>query len=269
MLLNCPHCKAPVPAAEINIPDNIAKCTECGQVFRISDAFEETFDNEHKTRLMLPNGIEVVPGLQLDIKLKWRKISRVKSYFFIGIMFSAIPLVSLVAMLSSPDNVPFFVSIIIGLFLLVGFYFLFKAISFLLNTTYLSVTAFELRSEHRPINFLGWKNLQFPREQVTQLYVERYEESRTNDRPDYAFNIMVFLKNREIVKLIGGLKSPQVAFYLEHQIEKYLRLEDRLMEGEYVPGQRDNRLLLQAAQQLEKMPVFLQRLVKNKLEEEA
>ncbi len=27
MLLNCPHCKSPVPGSEINIPDNIAKCT--------------------------------------------------------------------------------------------------------------------------------------------------------------------------------------------------------------------------------------------------
>lgn len=269
MLLNCPHCQAPIPGAEINIPKNIAKCTECGQVFRISDAFEAPFNNEYKTRLMLPDGIEVVPGLQLDIKLKWRKISRVISYFFIGMMFTFIPLISSLLVFSSPESIPFFVPLIMALFLLIGVYFLFKAISFLLNTTYLSVTAFELRSEHRPINFLGWKNLQFPREQVAQLYVERYEESRTNDRPDYAFNIMVFLKNRQIVKLIGGLKSPQVAFYLEHQIEKYLGLEDRPMEGEYIPGQRDNRLILQAAQQLEKMPVFLQRLIKEKLEKEA
>lgn len=217
----------------------------------------------------MPKGIEVVPGLQLDIKLKWRKISRVNSYFFIGMMFTFIPLISSVLMLSTPEASPFFVILMLGFFLLIGIYFLFKAISYLFNTTYLSATAFELSSEHRPINFLGWKDQQFPRDQVAQLYVERYEESRTNNRPNYAYNLLVFLKNGTTVDLIGGLKDPQVAFYLEHQIEKYLGLKDRPMEGEYIPGQRDHRLMLQVAQHLEKMPVFLQRLVKDKLEKGA
>lgn len=268
MLLNCPHCNAAIPSTEINIPDNIAKCAECNQVFRISDAVDNSFNNEHKTHLIMPQGIEVIPGLQLDIKLKWRLISRVRSYFFIGTMFTAIPLVGIVALTSNHQELPFFVPFVLGLFLLIGVYFLFKAISFLINTTYLSVTAFELRSEHRPINFLGWKNLQFSRDQVAQLYVERYEESRTNDRADYAYNVLVFLKNKEIVKLISGLKNPRVAFYLEHQIEKYMGLKDRPMEGEYIPGQRDPRLMLEVAKQLEKMPAFLQRIVKDKLEKE-
>lgn len=266
MLLNCPHCKLPVPGAEINIQENIAHCNECGKVFRISDAMKSTFNNEHKINLLLPEGLEVIPGLQLDIKLSWRKISPLKVYFLFGIAFTGMPLFATLMLSTSGNNPPFLIYCFLAFFCLIGSFFLFKAISLLLNTTYLSATAFELRSEHRPINFLGWKNEKIPRSEIIQLYVERYEVSRSNDRPNYAYNLLVMLKNGEAVKILSNLKKSETAFYLEHQIEKYLQLEDRPMDGEYLPGQRNPHMLLKAVEQLDKMPVFLQKLVKQQLD---
>ena len=46
----------------------------------------------------MPNGIEVVPGLQLDIQLTWRKLSRTWMYFIIGsVMTGMITLMGVLA----------------------------------------------------------------------------------------------------------------------------------------------------------------------------
>ncbi len=265
MLLNCPNCKSPVGGEAVNVPKNIAQCPECDSVFRISDALDMDFDNEHKTRILMPEGIEVVPGLQLDIKLIWRKLSRLSMYYIIGGIFAgtAIPVTLLLW-----NELPLIVLATMSLFLLVGLSFLFRAISNSINTTYITASSFDLQVEHRPINFLGWRDQVIDRENVTQLFVERYEESRTNDRANYAHNLLVVLKDGSEVKLISGLKEAKVAFYLEHQIEKRLGLDDRPMDGEYIPGQSDNRMLLKSLQQLDKMPKFLQRIVEKQFKDQ-
>lgn len=262
MLLNCPKCKTPVGGQAINISQNIAQCPECNSVFRISDAMDQHFNNEHKSKILMPEGIEVVPGLQLDIKLIWRKLSRLSLYYIIGGIFGGTSLAVSILLWS---ELPLIVMAVMSLFMIVGFSFLFKAISNTINTTFITASSFNLQVEHRPINFLGWRDRIIDREQIAQLFVERYEESRTNDRPNYAHNLLVVMKDGSEEKLITGLKEAKVAFYLEHQIEKRLGLEDRPMDGEYIPGQSDNRMLLKSLQQLDKMPKFLKRIVEERL----
>lgn len=265
MLLNCPKCKSPVGGTDINIQKNIGQCPNCDHLFRISDALDEDFNNEHKTNILMPEGIEVVPGLQLDIKLTWRKLSRVTMYIVLGSVFTGI--VGLVGILAFAQF-GFMLMLFMSLFLLVGLSFLFRGIANLLNTTYITASSFDLQIEHRPINFFGWKDQVIDREEITQLFVERYEESRTNDRANYAHNLLIVLQDGREEKLITGLKDAKVAFYLEHQIEKRLGLQDRPMAGEYIPGQSDNRMLLKSLQQLDKMPKFLQRLVEKRLNDQ-
>ena len=89
----------------------------------------------------------------------------------------------------------------------------------------------------------------------------------TNDRPDYAHNLMVVLKNGKEEKIISGIKKAEVAFYLEHQIEKRLGLTDRPMPGEYIPGKGSNEMLIKTIRDLEKMPRFLRDIVKKRLEQ--
>ena len=265
MLINCPKCKSPVGGDAINIQENIAQCPECKNVFRISDAMDQYFDNEHKTRILMPDGLEVVPGLQLDIKLIWRKLSRIKMYFLLGGIFTLVAVMCII-LLSSEVGLAL-ISLFMSLFLFVGLYFLFKAISNTVNTTYISASSFNLQVAHKPINFLGWRDRTYPKDEVVQLFVERFEESRTNDRPDYAHNLMVVLKNGKEEKIIGGIKKAEVAFYLEHQIEKRLGLTDRPMPGEYIPGKGSNEMLIKTIRDLEKMPRFLRDIVKKRLEQ--
>jgi hypothetical protein len=262
MKLQCPNCQSEIPGEDINIQQNIAQCPKCEQVCRISDALATQEDNSHKENIIMPDGISVVPGLQLDILLHLRKISRLGTYYLFGIAFTAMP--SLVLLLGSGDNtnegLPIFVLAILSLFLFIGLMMLSYAITLTINKTYLTASSFELRIENRPINLGPWKNKAFKRDEIDQLFVERYAESRTNNRPNYAYKLLLVLKDDKHVVLIKGLKKAEYAFYIEHQIEKYLAIEDRRMMGEYVPGQRVLPF------QLEQLPKFLQKLVKNRVE---
>ncbi len=268
MLLNCPNCNAAVGGEEINIARNIAHCSKCAHVFRISDAMGETFSNAHKTQIVMPEGIQLVPGLQLDIQLTWRKLSRWGIYLFIGFLFAGIPATVLAVLTVTEGGVPFVMYPFFSLFILVGLYFFFRGISNLLNTSYITASSFELSVEHRPISFLGWRNLSISKNDITQLFVTRFVESKTNDRPNYAYNLMAVLENGEQEYLIRNLKRAEVAFYIEHQIEQRLGLEDQPMEGEFIPGQSQRQLMLQSLAQLEKMPKFLQRIVERQMDKQ-
>lgn len=236
--LDCPQCRAAIPSEDINISADVAKCAACNMVFRPSEALAmSTFNNEHKRNLLLPNGVTVTPGLQLDIALAWRKLGSNWIYWVFGFAFTGVPLVIGVVVLITPDT-PWFIIPFLGIFLAVGVSFLFAAIARLINTTYITASAHELRVESSPISVLGWKTHAYKRSEVTQFFVTQYEESRTNNRPNYAYALRLLLKNGTEVELVKGLRNAATAFYIEYQLEKYLSIDDKPMPGEFVPGQR-------------------------------
>lgn len=196
-----------------------------------------TFSNEHKRNLLLPNGVTVTPGLQLDIALAWRKLGNNWIYWILGMAFTAMPLAMITLVLVLPD-LPWFIVPFMGVFLAVGVSFLFAAIARLINTTYITASAHELRVESRPINVLGWKTHAYKRSEVAQFFVTQYEESRTNNRPNYAYALLLLLQNGTEVALVKGLRNAATAFYIEYQLEKYMGIADKPTPGEFVPGQR-------------------------------
>lgn len=236
--LDCPECRAAIPSEDINIQADIAKCSACNKVFRPSEALAmSTFNNEHKRNLLLPNGVTVTPGLQLDIALAWRKLGSNWIYWVFGISFMSVPLIILFVVLITPGT-PWFIIPFLGIFLTIGASFLFAALARLVNTTYITASAHELRVESSPINVLGWKNKAFKRSEVAQFFVTQYEESRTNNRPNYAYALQLLLQNGTEVELVKGLRNAATAFYIEYQLEKYLSIDDKPVPGEFVPGQR-------------------------------
>ncbi|MEZ4987558.1 MAG: hypothetical protein R2795_21350 [Saprospiraceae bacterium] len=239
--VHCPSCSAPVGEDKINIAADVAQCEACGHLFRVSEALAKTtFSNAHKMNLLMPAGITVTPGLQLDIALRWRKLSRVAFYGVFALAFTFMPGFMLFLMSSSVGEIngpPFFAFALLGLFLMIGLGFTYYVITLLLNTTHLTATSFELILSHRPIQFIGWKPQTFKRSELSQFFVTQYEEGKSNNRPIYAFALNLILQDGKEVTLIKGLRKAEVAFYLEHQLEQYLQMEDRPVAGEFIPGQ--------------------------------
>ena len=71
---------------------------------------------------------------------------------------------------------------------------------------------------------------------LDQLFISKYVSSKTNNRPNYAFSVVARLRTGSEITLVKGLRQPEQATYVEQQIEKFLQIEDRPMEGEYRIG---------------------------------
>lgn len=261
MQLHCPNCKTVLEGAQINVPKNIAHCANCNHVCRISDAMaEENEDNSHKTNIVMPEGISVVPGLQLDIILQLRKISRLSTSYIFAIAFTLMPSLFLFTSSRTNEGFPLFALAILSVFLFIGLIMLLNSLVLTFNKTYVTVSSFELRIENSPFNLGPWKNKSFSRNEVDQLFVERYIESTTNNRPNYAYKLLLVLKDGKHIVLIKELKKAAYAFYIEHQIEKYMAIEDRRMDREFVPGQNRKMHF-----DIDKLPRFMQQLLKERL----
>ena len=80
---------------------------------------------------------------------------------------------------------------------------------------------------HGPLPWLG--NLRVPVSQVEQIYCQE-KSGRRNNSPTY--QLSVILKNEGKKNLLSNLDSPEIGFYMEHQIENWLNIADRPVRGE-------------------------------------
>jgi hypothetical protein len=97
------------------------------------------------------------------------------------------------------------------------------------NRTFISVGRGTLSIQHRPMPWFGNRTLQAS--DIAQLYTEQITASGKNGpRVTYQLSA-VSLENRKI-KLLAGLDSPDSARFIERQIEDWLGIKDRRVEGE-------------------------------------
>ena len=229
MQLNCPNCQAPIPADNVNITQLVAKCDKCNQLFAFDRQIEQI--ERHRPEIMLPPGIESYGMLNdLYFEVSWRN-GRELPFFIIFTIFwdSIVFLFAVLAILSGQLSMLLFLS----LHLAVGIGLLYYTLSLLINKTYVYVNRHSIHIEHKPLPKLFSSTRDIDSKEIKQLFVERYISSKTNGSPNYAFGVEVILKNEERVKLIRGLRTEEQGRYIEQQIERFLHIKDRPVEGEW------------------------------------
>ena len=112
----------------------------------------------------------------------------------------------------------------------VGLWFLYKAITGLLNTTVIEVSPDRLNTITSPIPSFSDKKLSV--EQIDQLYVERKVHKNKNST-SYTYNLELLRRHGGRQTLVKGMTVPQQALYLEYAIEQHLGISDRATAGEY------------------------------------
>ncbi|HKK75371.1 MAG TPA: hypothetical protein VJ953_09885 [Saprospiraceae bacterium] len=227
--LNCPNCSTPVLSEDMNIHKLIAKCRQCHAIFDFDDSQQKPVKRE-RLEIPLPEGFEVQQQVSsLKIAIKWRKTKAGIIFFTIFTVFWN--LVTLPFVLIALAENEWKVMLMISLHLMVGIGMFFYTLALYLNKTYVDVDTHGLTVVSKPINLPFNKNRHLGSRDLGQLYVEQYVASRTNNRPNYAFAVRARKKgeNKDI-RLIKGLKSEDQALYLEHEIEKFLNIENEWME---------------------------------------
>jgi hypothetical protein len=98
-----------------------------------------------------------------------------------------------------------------------------------LNKTTLRIEKARFSVHHDPVPWLGEVNV--PVSELEQLYCKEKHTSSKNGS-SLSYQLCAVLKDGRKLDLVSGLDSPDVALFVEQQIEDWLQIEDRGVSGE-------------------------------------
>ncbi|MFT5762989.1 MAG: hypothetical protein ACI8VT_003234 [Saprospiraceae bacterium] len=235
MHLNCPECRAPISYDDVNLVQTIAKCKFCNNIFDFKNKIgsSEELPGRYRKEIVIPPGIEVLHLMsELEIMINWRRSAKTFTIFFALFWNAFITIFFTIAFLQG-EPVMFLFSIP---FFLVGIYLIYASLGYVLNTSYITVDENRLSLVHKPINFLIQKDRHYSPNEIKQLFVRKYSVGKTNDKPVYAFAVDLILKSGKQQTLVKALHSVDYARYIEQEIEYYLKIKDRPVDGEFDQG---------------------------------
>ena len=98
-----------------------------------------------------------------------------------------------------------------------------------LNKTIIDVNFNSITIRHAPIPF--WGNKKVSSKTVRQLYCKKddYYGGRNGYR---SFAVHAITSERKNIKLLSGLDNSEQALFIEQEIEKFLKIEDKPVKGE-------------------------------------
>ena len=226
--LSCPNCRKAIRAEDINIEQVVAKCANCNHVFSFTRELER--DRYRKPEVLLPPGIEAFSLLsELNIEISWKK-SRSSFLTFFTVFWNAMVIPFVLFALFSGE---YLILLGISIHLLVGISMLYYTLGAFLNKTFVIVDHYNVHVETKPLRMPFYPDRHLPVGEIKQLHVEKYVASRTNGRPDYAYTVIAQMTNQERLKLVKGLKNVNQARYIEQEVERFLKIPDEPVEGEY------------------------------------
>ena len=97
------------------------------------------------------------------------------------------------------------------------------------NRTIVTVGRGRLSIQHRPIPWFGNRTLQAA--EISQLYTEQLT-TRGKNGPRISFQLSAVSQENRKIRLLTGLDSPDSARFIERQVEDWLGIKDRRVEGE-------------------------------------
>lgn len=112
----------------------------------------------------------------------------------------------------------------------VGIGITYYAVAGWFNRTHIYVSGAKIAVRHRPIPWLGNKELDALN--LKQLYTKE-KVSDSNNGSSVSYDIHAITHSGENIKLVSGLETSEQALYIEQEIEKYLRIEDATVKGEF------------------------------------
>ena len=213
--VHCASCEEEVIADDINLQNSIAKCGSCNVIFSIEDVVESVkTKQEIKQAFFRPEGIDLFHYKDdLDITIQ----QHLQGLDAAGvILLPALAFFSFV--LYFAKGIPIFFPIIITLG---AFYFIYRALNYSKNKTYIDINDRFLSIKPRPSNFK--KDKTFDANEIDQLYIKHGADGMGY----YSiFMIINSLEGQKHEKLIT-VNTLSKAKYLEQEIERYLNIEHR------------------------------------------
>lgn len=227
--VKCPGCGEAIEAEDINIHQNLAKCRECKVLYQLNEAIP--FRN--KPEQFMPKGVDVLHlSNELDIEISWRRSLKTFMVMF-TIFWNSIVFIVAAGAIISGEYLPL---LFMSFHILIGVGLLYHQLTLIFNKTNIIIDDERMSIEHYPLKLPFYPNRNIRTDSIKQLFVEKYVQSTTNDVPNYAYTVSGLLDDGKKIKFIKGLAHLDQARYIEQEIENYLLIADKRVDGEYEEG---------------------------------
>ena len=226
--LTCPNCSTAIPPDRINVQELVAACPACAHVFSFASLLSKALPQVPKPEgaIALPKDFEVRKELSsLYISIPWRSVRNKWFMTIFAALWDLFLIPFIITALSGDTEVALFISLHFAVAVGITFYVL----ALWINSTKIRVDDTGIDVRHTPIPVPFTPRHAISTGDVDQFYVEEYVPSRTNGRPDITFALRVKTKGGKDVRLVPGFTDPSGALYLEQEIEKFLKIADRLV----------------------------------------
>ena len=215
--IHCPNCGESVPADNININDKIAKCGGCHAVFPFQHKIDQLLNaRQPKLTVLRPDGIDLYAYKnELEIAVKQPTTGWDIAPWVIWPVFPI-----LFTLLFFSEGFP----LVILLFSwLIGVFPIMNLINRSKHKIYLTMDDVYFNIQWRPKKFV--KDKRFLVRDIDQIYIKEYHGYH---RVMMIVNQAGGQKHEHLITIIGISK----ARFLEQEIEKYLKIEDRKVPEE-------------------------------------
>lgn len=241
MKLHCPDCQTLVPARHVNLERCLASCPECHSIFDFGslvgggggeEGEKEEEEKKKRTtasrrRVDLPSNVDVVDGGKtLEVRIRWRHWKYYPLAFFCllwdGFMIGwfTMAFTSGALVMAAFGSLHAAVGVALTYYVVCGF----------VNRTVILVGDERISIRHEPLPWPGQMSLELGL--IDQLFCEEKVHRSKNGR-SYTYELHACLHDGNRMSLISGLNRPEEAFFLEQEMERFLGIEDRRVEGEF------------------------------------
>lgn len=227
--INCPNCSSSIPAKNINLQKELAKCENCDIIVQLDDSYNKFKPQRKEEIFVIPKGIDVLKMFgELNIDVSWRHATSFFLVFF-TLLWNAMVLPFAIISIYSGE---YFFLLFLSLHILVGIGLILWTLASLFNTTYITVDYDVIKIEHKPFKLWFKESIVYVNT-IQQLFVKKYPNGSTNGNPNYAYKVVLLLKNNDEVELVKNIAKPVQARFIEQEIEKFTGIKDTYVEGEF------------------------------------
>ncbi len=233
--LKCPSCGSFFRSEDFDTSKGLLTCSFCKALMTLgAPAGASASADRVREEVPLPPALAVRKTREgLELRHRWfRPVHVFMALFCVG--WNAI-LVFWYSM-AFQNGAPTIMTLFPLLHVAVGVGMTYWTIAGLFNTTTLRVERRALVVRHAPLPWGGPGAIESGR--IEQLYVKSVKH-RGKHGVSFTYEVWVVLRDKRGIALVKGLSEPDVALYIEQQIERALGLEDRRVRGEFERDERD------------------------------
>jgi hypothetical protein len=228
MTIPCNTCDSHIVEVWPAVDGNVVECPSCGSVFELPEG-EGSSGPKVRVPVPLPEGMRV-DRLRSSLRIVRRWLTKDVYPLLFGAVCWNLFLVGWYWVMFTTEGAPLLMKIVPIPFVLIGVLILHATFSWLFNRTVIEFAGGDLIIRHGPIRVAGNRRIRCS--ELKQLYCKNVITGDRRASGNTQYQLDAVLTNGDKITLVSGLLAPEQAWFLEQEIERYLKISDEHVSGE-------------------------------------